>query len=99
MGHFVKKGLMRELRYWIDRDLAATREALTVAVRLVERDPLNAKRRKRSLNVPLRDRDWSKLAPVGLTDYKPSGAVKKGRESLFFGSFVVGRFIVAAFPG
>src|SRR5260221_6634429 len=36
MGHFVKAGLMRKLCYWIDRDLASTREALTVAVRLVE---------------------------------------------------------------
>ena len=44
VGHFVKECLVRELRYWIDRDLAATREPLTVSVRLVEGDPLNAKR-------------------------------------------------------
>jgi hypothetical protein len=42
--HFVKECLVRELRDWINRNLAATREALTVSVCFVERDPLNAKR-------------------------------------------------------
>src|SRR5438046_9429572 len=97
MGHFVKKGVLRDLRYWIDRDLAATCEALTVAVRLVERDPLNAKRLKRSLGVPLRDRHWPKLAAVGLSDDKPSGAVNKGCIGLFFAWCVaLSGFIVAA---
>ena len=96
VGHFVKEGLMRELRHGVDRDLTATGKPLTVAVRLVESDPLNGKRLKCSLGFPFRDRDWSKIAAVGLTEYKPSGAVNKRRESLFFGSFVVGLFIVAA---
>ena len=75
---------MRELRYWIDRDLTATRVSLTVAVRLVERDSLNAKRRQRSLGVPLRDRHWPKLAAVGLTNCKPSGAMNESRVGLAF---------------
>ena len=83
MGRFMKKRLVRELGHGIDRDLTATGKPLTVAVRLVERDPLNAKRGQRLLGVPLRDHYWPKLAAVGLTDYKPSGAVNKSRKGLF----------------
>ena len=80
----MKERFVRKLRYWIDRDLIATRKALTVTVRLVEGDPLNAEGLKRSLGVPLRDRDWPKLAAKGLTDDEPSCLVNERRKGLFF---------------
>jgi hypothetical protein len=98
VGHFVKKRLMRELCYWIDRDLAAAREALTIAVRLVERDPFNAKCPQRLLGVPLRDRDWAKFVAGGLRDDEPSRLVSECRIGLFFRLAALVRFIVAALP-
>ncbi|HKR61178.1 MAG TPA: hypothetical protein VJS64_15765 [Pyrinomonadaceae bacterium] len=78
----MKQCLVRELRYWIDRDLATTCETLTVPVRLVERDPLDAKRLKCPLRVPLWDRDRAKLGASRLTDDEPSRLVNERREGL-----------------
>ena len=91
---------MRQLGQGIDRDLFPLSKPLTVTVRLVESDALDAERCECLFGVPLWNRYWSKVAAVGLTEYKPSGFVNKDREGRFFGAFVVvGRFIVAALPG
>ena len=63
---FVEKCLLKKLRKRIDSELSATGESLHISVRVIEWNALNIQGAKRSLGIPLRDRNWFKFLPVSL---------------------------------
>jgi hypothetical protein len=67
----VQKCLGWQLRKGVNCDLALPRKTLNISVRMIEWDALNIQRRKRPRRVPLRDRNWFKFLPVGLSKNEP----------------------------
>jgi hypothetical protein len=80
---FVKKCLLKKLRKRIDSELSATGESLHISVRVIEWNALNIQGAKRSLGIPLRDRNWFKFLPVSLAKSKPAGLINKAGECVF----------------
>jgi hypothetical protein len=81
---FVQKSLKRELRKWVNRDLALLCKSLNVSVRVIEWNALDTQRGKRSLGVPLWDRNWLNFLPVCLAQSKPTRLINKARKGVFF---------------
>jgi hypothetical protein len=63
---FVEKSLKRQLSKRVNRYLTLLCKTLNISVRVIEWNALDTQRGKRSICVPLRDRNWLKFLSVSL---------------------------------
>jgi hypothetical protein len=80
---FVAKSLKRQLRKRVNCYRTLLGEALNISVRVIEWNALNTQCGKRSLGIPLRERNWLNFLPVSLAQSKPASLINKAGKGVF----------------